>query len=142
LPCRGGRKAAFIEKGQAECLKKLLEHGIPVNTEAEGHTALHSAVHANRIGCMAVLLNACGINVNARNVHGDTPLHVAVASNNKAAIMLLLSSPKIKMNIQNNMGYAPLDIAKAQKTNDAKEVIAILRKRIKAALRPPLQGNH
>jgi ankyrin repeat protein len=61
------------ENGDLELLGFLLEKGAQVDLTSTGATALHAAVQADSLPCIAALL-AAGANVNAQDVDGWTPL--------------------------------------------------------------------
>ncbi len=60
---------------------------------------------------MKVLLEAPGINVNAKNKHGFTSLHVVIERGHENMVKILLSDPRINVNAQANGGWTPLHCA-------------------------------
>ena len=61
------------------------------STGVENRTALHWAVHENKIEAAKVLLK-CHASVDAKTVHSSTPLHIACILGEYAMCELLLSA--------------------------------------------------
>ena len=78
------------------------------DVDERGNTALHAAVHAAALACVAVLL-ALGADVNAQNRDGDTPLHLAAQMDDKASIKALLEQ-KPDLHVRNSVGCRSCDL--------------------------------
>jgi ankyrin repeat protein len=84
--------ADAAERGDVAAVRSLLGNGSDVNaTRVDGATALHAAVHADRLEIAELLLKA-GANPDARDRYGVTPLYLASVNGNAAMIGRLLDA--------------------------------------------------
>ncbi|CAG0901624.1 unnamed protein product [Cyprideis torosa] len=97
-----------------EVVELLLKYDAPVDAQTiDGWTPLHSAALWGADKCMAMLLNAPRINVNAQSNGGQTPLHVACSSGHtsRVALIQLLSHPWIQPDLKNQQGETAYEVA-------------------------------
>ncbi|XP_014242599.1 transient receptor potential channel pyrexia-like isoform X1 [Cimex lectularius] len=110
--------------GGVKCMELLISRGVDTNVQANNQTALHfatiggsteavklllsknckifdtvlhSAVRANSLECLRILLRK-GINPNTCDMYGLTPLHIASDRGNLHIMKLLLDSPNVDVN--------------------------------------------
>lgn len=88
-----GRSAAFraVEGGHVECLKLLLDEGVPVSGLHEGTTLLCCAAQ-NSCQDIVSLLLARGADINEADIDGVTPLMHGVMAGNLPVVRLLRQS--------------------------------------------------
>ncbi len=84
--------ADAAERGNLAAVRTLIGQGFDVNaTRVDGTTALHAAVHADRLEIAELLLKA-GANAGIRDRYGVTPLYLAGVNGNAEMIRRLLDS--------------------------------------------------
>jgi ankyrin repeat protein len=84
--------ADAAERGDHAAVRTLLGQGHDVNAvRVDGTTALHAAVHADRLAIAETLLGA-GANAAARDRYGITPLYLACVNGNADMIRRLLDA--------------------------------------------------
>jgi ankyrin repeat protein len=102
---------AAVQNGDVDCIKKLSEIGIALNTQnTQGDTIAHIAAYFGYAGFMRVLE---GINKNLlceRNAKGRTPLHIAAAKGQLEIVQILILSDA-PLNARDNEGNTPLHLA-------------------------------
>ncbi|HLG58639.1 MAG TPA: ankyrin repeat domain-containing protein [Vicinamibacterales bacterium] len=92
LAADGVPLADAAERGNLAAVRSLIGQGIDVNaTRVDGTTALHAAVHADRLEVAELLLKA-GANAAVRDRYGVTPLYLASVNGNAEMIRRLLDS--------------------------------------------------
>ena len=108
------------EVGNVAEVKRLLAEGANVNARSKDtkDTPLHVASTKE----VAVLLLACGANVNTANNYDNTPLHIASFYGHKDVIRVLLAGGA-DINARDNDGKTPLHVASFY---DHKEVVLVL----------------
>lgn len=77
-----------------ETTKLLLKHGAELRD-----TVLHSAVRANAVECLALLINQ-NIDINALDAFGMSPLHIAADRRMEYCLKLLLDCSKIDIDLE------------------------------------------
>jgi ankyrin repeat protein len=116
----GPRIDAAVDAGQALCIackrgheklvSILLDAGANVNTLWGGNhaaSALSRAVVGDHEGIMQILLNAAGVEVDARRRNGQTALHYASRLSNQQCVAALLDAGADPM-LGDEDGYTPL----------------------------------
>jgi ankyrin repeat protein len=84
--------ADAAERGDIAAVRALLTQGHDVNApRVDGTTALHAAVHADRLAIAEMLLRA-GANASARDRYGITPLYLACVNGSADMIRHLLDA--------------------------------------------------
>jgi ankyrin repeat protein len=84
--------ADAAERGNLAVIRSLIGQGIDVNaTRVDGTTALHAAVHADRLEIAELLLKA-GANAAVRDRYGVTPLYLASVNGNAEMIRRVLDA--------------------------------------------------
>jgi len=79
-------------RGDVAAVRSLIGQGSDINaTRVDGTTALHAAVHADRLDIAELLLRA-GANAGARDRYGVTPLYLACVNGNAEMIRRLLDA--------------------------------------------------
>jgi ankyrin repeat protein len=79
-------------RGDVNAVRSLIKQGSNVNvSRADGLTALHAAVNADRLDIADALLRA-GANASVRDRYGITPLHLASVNGNADIIRRLLEA--------------------------------------------------
>src|SRR5687767_1531825 len=74
--------ADAVERGDTAAVRSLIAQGSDVNSaRVDGTTALHAAVHADRLEIAELLLRA-GANAAAKDRYGVTPLYLAAVNGN------------------------------------------------------------
>ncbi|XP_041425607.1 ankycorbin isoform X2 [Xenopus laevis] len=109
-PARGFSFHLAAAKGNVDCLRVMLTHGIDVSAQdISGHSALHLAVRNNHIECVKRLLQSkCP--VDSTDNAGKSPMHYA-ASNGCVASVQILCDQKCPTNIKDLEGNTPLLVA-------------------------------
>jgi hypothetical protein len=74
--------------GDLATVKAFLAHGIPVDIQVDGKTALHGAAVEGQLEVIKYLI-AAGADVNATDRLGTSPLDVAISENHKEAAAYL-----------------------------------------------------
>ena len=96
-----------VKAGDAGAVERLLADGVSVQTaEIDGTTALHWAVHHDRLQIAGLLLDA-GAAVDATNRYGVTPLALA-SVNGSAPMIARLLEAGADPNLPNPEGETPL----------------------------------
>ncbi len=89
--------------------------------------AVISAIQANQLDCLQVLLNADCVDVNYRSSNNDTPLILAASIGHKEALELLLAAPGIDINAESERGKNALFWAESI---ESEECAALLRQHV------------
>ncbi|MFO0599997.1 MAG: ankyrin repeat domain-containing protein [Myxococcaceae bacterium] len=103
-------EAAFAR--DVEAVRALLEAGAAVDArDADGRTALHSAVMVNELAIVELLLRA-GADPSAADAVGDVPLHFAAQHPARLPVLrlLLARAPQV-VNAVGGAGLTPLHVA-------------------------------
>jgi ankyrin repeat protein len=88
----GPTLVAAVRQGDAAVVRELLDKRVDANApEADGTTALHWAVHQDRLDLVTLLLRA-GADAKATNRYGVTPLALACLNGRTATIEALLEA--------------------------------------------------
>ena len=112
-----------VKAGDAATVRTLLADGASVGTaEVDGTTALHWAVHRDRLGIAGLLL-AAGAAVDTTNRYGVTPLALASVNGSTPMIARLLESGA-DPNLPNPEGETPL--MTAARTGNGEAIEALL----------------
>ena len=112
-----------VKAGDAAAARTLLADGVSVGTaEVDGTTALHWAVHHDRLDIAGLLL-AAGAAVDATNRYGVTPLALASVNGSTAMIARLLEAGA-DPNLPNPEGETPL--MTAARTGNAESIETLL----------------
>lgn len=93
---------SFTEKGDADAVKWLLQHGASPDFTSTGGTALHTAVANSHLDCARLLLDA-GANPDQQDVDGCVPTQ-SVAND---AMLDLLLAHNADPNIPDQCGHKP-----------------------------------
>lgn len=121
-PSPGDELIRAASKGQTQTVRKLLEHGVPVNSvhKITGWTALTAASFYGFADTTKVLLGA-GADPNHRDLHGGTPLMKAVTVgqsddpdaliSRKAEVVRLLLKGGADPQQKDNLGDSPWQAA-------------------------------
>jgi ankyrin repeat protein len=91
-------------------IRALLDRGVDVRelvTDGRSTLLHHAAHHANANDVLDMLVNVCGVPLEARNSHGRTCTHVAVDCMNVAALCWLIDAGA-NVNCADNDGLTPL----------------------------------
>ncbi|KIF83865.1 ankyrin repeat domain-containing protein [Noviherbaspirillum autotrophicum] len=110
-----------VKNDNAQAVKALLARGLDANLiEAERNdTGLILALREEAMKVFMVLLNAEGIDIEAKSRNGDNALMIACYKGNKAAVEALLR----KGAEVNRPGWAPLHYAAAIGSNDIVQLL-------------------
>ena len=98
-------------KGHPDVVQRLLRAGADINAaDVYGWTPLMRAVHEQRHGAVQVLLDAPGVDVDARNEHGSTALHLAAQRGDRPIVEHLLAGGA-NPELEDQEGLTPSEIA-------------------------------
>ena len=100
--------------GRYDEVRRLVEAGANVETDASGFTPLQWACHEGHLEVVKVLL-ACGADIERISTFSDTPLTLACRKEHIQIMQVLLAN-KADVNAANSFGHTPLVIAKTRQT--------------------------
>lgn len=101
--------------GFADVLKFLVKFFDCFIMDKKGRTPLFYAALANRLDCVAVLLELGPDWIDVGDEKGDTPLHAAAISNSVQVLAFLLSC-EAHPDTANNLGKTPSHLARSEET--------------------------
>ena len=99
--------------GKFSTLSELLHRSGEITVrDSNGNSVIHYCCEGGdrSLGCLALLLNTRGIDINARNVQGGTALHAAARRGHENSLQSLLISG-CGRNLQDNDGNTALHLA-------------------------------
>ena len=107
----------LAEKGEAEALGLLLDHGADKSAkDSNGNSLLHCAVAIDNAEILATLLTR-GLDINAANDAGQTPLHLATQLRRTDMVQSLVDAGA-DLEAKDADGKTPHDLASAQIVDD------------------------
>jgi hypothetical protein len=102
---------AAAGNGHAECVKILLPASNPNQTNGDGENALHKAVEADSVECVALLAPVCDTS-RRQSGSGFTPLMMATACQMLEAVRLLAPLSDLEATDATNRGRTALELAR------------------------------